>query len=261
MKKYLGLERYDDFEFENIILGAFDGLIIGDPFCEKRMFPYGEAQMTQFFMECKNRDIKIIYQSPMYLTDAVLSKETDRVAFLYEKMNVRCFLVQDIGLVTWIHEKYPKAEMIWSRYGRTRNSMLNGDFLLYLKEIGIRSYETNKLSRVRAISSLGLRPYAVFGWPSYQTINRECYSLYMENIYNCMCLRQCWREEVCLKHGAQKISIDGYMLGLKLTYENNPEFLQEIRNYGVDVMCWFADIRDAEGRLKNYENIGRDTRL
>ena len=47
MKKYIGLENYDELQpscFEEI---KADGFILGDPFCQRRMFRYGDGDMLE----------------------------------------------------------------------------------------------------------------------------------------------------------------------------------------------------------------------
>ena len=75
---YCALETYPEDAFVQLIGdSAVKGLILGDRFCQKRMFPDGLAQEIVFMKQAMESGKELLYQTPLYVTtrnwDTVLS--------------------------------------------------------------------------------------------------------------------------------------------------------------------------------------------
>lgn len=244
MKKWLGLENYDDLNIELIKKLDFDGFIIGDPFCTYRMFKYGDADLLWIIQDILKSGKAIIFQTPVYITDRNFKHVSEIISCLYEKYKVRKFLVQDIGLVEWITQKYPDCEIIWSHWGRNRNSMINHDFISFIKQLGICGIETNIKERISAISKAGLPVYAVYGNTTYNTLCRDCYNLYMLDCYDGLCQRECLNSEMYLVDKKIKMSIDGHLLGRKIQYPKDSDYYSFSIKYSENIMVYAHNCYD-----------------
>lgn len=102
MIKWLALENYDNLEINTIRKLNVQGVVVGDPFCSYRMFRYGDIDLFDFIKKCNQAGIQVIYQTPVYVTDRNFKYVTNSLEYLYEKLHVRKFLIQDVGLTDWL---------------------------------------------------------------------------------------------------------------------------------------------------------------
>ena len=76
---YIGLQRYAKEAVDNLLTINPDGVILGDLLCDRRMFPYGDVELTDLIQIFKNKCISGIYQTPMYATDGIFSSVLQKV--------------------------------------------------------------------------------------------------------------------------------------------------------------------------------------
>lgn len=69
MNLYLGLDNYDDVSKEKINNIRVSGFIVGDPFCQYKMFENGNYDLIRFIDNAIDAKKDIIYQIPAYVTD------------------------------------------------------------------------------------------------------------------------------------------------------------------------------------------------
>ncbi len=253
MKKYIGLENYDELQpscFEEI---KADGFILGDPFCQRRMFRYGDGDMLELVRTLSKIGKEIIYQTPMYVTDRTLPQTEKLIEFLHDKYGVKKLLVQDIGLTDWIVNRFSDAEIIWGHWGRNRNSLMNHDFVEFLIKLGITAIETDIPERINLIPKAGLPVYAVYGNIMYNTLSRECYNAYMLNKFDGCREREC-RGEMTLCSGNFKMTVDGHILGKKYQYPDNTAFFEAVKGNTENIMIYAADYEKAAKLINNLNN-------
>lgn len=245
MIKWLGLENYDNLEMAAIKKLNVQGLVLGDPFCPYRMFRYGNEELFDFIKECSQAKIQIIFQTPIYVTDRNFRYTTNVLEYLYERLHVKKFLVQDIGLTDWLSKTYLNAELIWSHWGRNRNSIMNHDFVSFLLDVGVRSIEINNRERVKAISKSGMSVYSVLGNVTYNTLSRDCYNQYMLDYYDGMCNRECLDKKMILKSKSIEMTIDGHLLGRKIKYPSEKEFVDCVSQFSENLIVYALNYETA----------------
>lgn len=245
MIKWLGLENYDNLSFDMLVKLKVDGLIVGAPFCSYRMFKYGYAGLLDFIKKANEFEIKIIYQTPVYVTDRNFKSVTNTIDYLYSELQVKKYLVQDIGLAEWIKQRYYDVDLIWSHWGRNRNSIMNHDFISFLIELGIKGIETNSKERIEAISKFGLSVYSVYGNTMYNTVSRECYNQYMLNRFDNMCKRECLNNFMFLKSRNIEMTIDGHLLGRRIKYPSDNDFCDFAAKFSDNLMIYALDYNEA----------------
>lgn len=247
MKQWAGLSQYDDITKEKLAASPFDGYVIGDLFCSKKMFAYGEAGLYRFADVLQAVNKEMMYQSKMYLTDRVFSDEMCKIRFLHEKCGVNKVLVQDIGLALSIREAFPSAEVIWSRMGRNRNSIMNHSMLDFLLSMGVRAIETDDTLKASLVANY-MNVYAVYGAVRYHTLSRDCYCRYLLNHFDGSCERECLKKKMTLSHEGFSMTVNGHMLGERLVYNESDEYFSVMSRYAENIIVYAENETDAEKR-------------
>ena len=134
-------------------------------------------------------------------------------------------IVHDIGVASEIFDCFPEMELIWGRMGYNRNPVANKSFFEFLKKYHVVSVETADPNRKRVFEAMGLKVYSIVGELKYQTVNRECYFLFQNDIFDNKCDRGCLKrqQEMVQKNGNVRMTVDGYMMGCKYDYSLLPE--------------------------------------
>ena len=249
MRKYIGLENYDDASSLLFESPAIDGIIVGDPFCSRKMFRYGEPDMLDYAHAICLANKEVIYQTPVYITSRNFNSVTSLIAYFHDKCQVKKYLVQDVGLVCWIRERYTDVDLIWSHWGRNRNSLMNHDFINFLICLGIAGIETDIPERIQKICKAGLPVYAVYGNTVYNTLSRECYNSYMLNRFDGTCQRECLHGDMSLCSKNISMTIDGHLLGRKMHYTKNAQFLRAVEENSNNIMIYACDCQTASNAL------------
>lgn len=256
MKKYLGLENYDEIQSEQIKTLNVDGFIAGDPFCPYRMFRYGDADMLDFVRVVCQTEKEILYQTPVYVTDRNFRKTADIIDFFHNKYNVKKFLVQDVGLTDWMVNRFSDIDIIWGHWGRNRNALMNHDFIEFLLRLGVSGIETNTLDRIQEIPESGLPVYVVYGNLVYNTLSRDCYNSYMLNRFDGMCERECLEGGMELHGNNFQMTVDGHILGRKFQYPKDTEFFETAKRNSNHIMIYAVDYQSAanliEDKIEKY---------
>lgn len=246
MKIFLGLEKYEyDFIAKIKDIPVFYGFILGDLFCDYRMFEYGYMGLCHLVSELTNSGKEVIYQTPLYITDRIFNDVKLNINYLYDKCKIKKFVVQDIALAKWISEEFEDATIIWGRMARNRNSILNRHYISFIKNIGVNAMETDIPTRINAISDFGMEIYGLYGAVKYSTVSRECYTKYFLNINDSNCERLCWNLNNYLEKDEIKMSIDGHFLGKEFVYQTDSEYWNSLKNRCLNIMFYATTLEDA----------------
>lgn len=220
---YIGLQRYTKETVEKLMSVNLDGVILGDLLCDRKMFPYGDVELTDLMKVFKNECISVIYQTPMYATDRIFSSVLQKVTYFYMNCLIDAVIVQDIGLASVIREKCSDLAIIWGRMGYARTPVINENTLLFYMQHGINAFECNNSKQAEYASQIGAVPYLVYGYPKYLTINRECYYRFEHNQFADDCAEGCLKHEKMLIPANNEIetTMDGYVLGWQHVYDES----------------------------------------
>ena len=244
---YLGIQRYTKENVEKITAIKPDGVILGDLLCNRKMFPYGDAQMTDLMREFTNAGISVIYQTPMYATDRIFSDVLQNVTYFYESDLIDAVIVQDIGLASAISKKCSDLTIIWGRMGYARTPVINKSTLRFYMQHGVSAFECKNSEQAEYAAQIGAVSYLVYGYPKYLTINRECYYRFEHDLFEHDCAEGCLKHEKMVIPANEGIetTIDGYALGWQYVYD------EHVKNAAAFDHCnIYADsLSDAEARL------------
>jgi len=241
-KIYIGLDIYDYKDFNYILANTqCDGLILGDLFCENRMFENGNNDLIKFFDILSKTKKDIIYQLPYYITSRNRTQIMNNLKTLQALKPDAIILVTDVGYANLIKNTYTTFRLSWSNMQRNRENSRNEYTYEFLKELGVDYIETPEKDTINNIRSHGIEPWLVYGFTRYKTFGRVCYvqQQLSQNLPEC--------RKTCIDSGyslvedrtGYELTMDGYILGKKFEYANDIIDKNE-------TICVYA---------KNYKNL------
>lgn len=231
----VGLSLYTTEIAQQIIANkSIHAVILGDPFCNKRMFKYENQSLIDIAKMLISNNVEIIYQTSKYITDRNFDREMVFVDYLLEELGVKKILVQDIGVVSYLKKKYPDVELIWSIWGRARLNAINEQFVRTLVNLGVNSVENEMIDRERTYEKLGLKVYSITRGITYSTLNRECYSKYLLGNFENTCRYECRCENSIQNETGFSLTVNGFLLNEK--YVNYRSFSRKMDGivYAID---------------------------
>lgn len=217
---YIGLARYTELDVKEIISMKPTGVILGDILCDKRMFPFSGQELNEYINQFVQNGIRVIYQTPMYLTDRIFEKVMSTINYYASRNLIDGVIVQDVGAVNKIKSDCPDLEVIWGRMGYARTPIINASTISFYIECGITGFECKTVRQANIATEMGGVPYLVYGWPAYSTINRECYYKFENNIFDDACCCGCLRKNKIMLSSCKDnaLTIDGYVIGFHAEY-------------------------------------------
>lgn len=213
---YVAAEFYSKSDIEMLAKEQdIQGVVLGDPYCQKRMFACGEPELPELAVYAHSLGLKVIVQTPCYLTDRIFEKQLDLLRYL--RGRGACdggVLVQDVGFASVLHKEAPELPLIWSQIGRTRNKAENVLFYQFLCGIGITGAELIDPSLAGHLEKLGLSAIYTNKEIRYSTVNRECYYIHELGLWDRSCGRGCVNRDVRLVNQQRGIdmAVNGYRL-------------------------------------------------
>lgn len=253
MALYCGLDFYTTEDINSLIqMEMIDGIVLGDLFCQRKMFEYGESQLYDYINIVGRSPKKLVYQTPIYITSRNRMQVIDTIKYIDSNFADSIILTQDIGMLKFIKDSCCNVKVAWSRMGRTREYSFNRLFYEALHELGVDLFETESLSMANDLTDSNIKPLFVYGNTQYRTIGRRCYCKYELNISKEECACYCRESEYEMEtvDGSYSMLIDGYMLGYKLKY--NPDILNTYRkNNDMQIVFYAKDYSDLQLHLSN----------
>lgn len=247
MMKYIALDQYEKEDIAKISeLPGIDGIVLGDLYCNKRMFAFSDYELIDYARKVCELGLQCIYQTPRYLTVRNFDSIMQLVLYLYKESLISKVIVQDIGAASFISRMCPELSIVWGYMGVSRNGAENLLNYSFLKRLGLAGIETDKISYIPYLQKLGFEVMVMQEHISYKTVNRECYYMHENDIYDGNCKRMCLCNTSSLTNQqcGFDFSIDGYTLGKKY----NPLEAQEI------LSCEFTDIITRSVSLPEFLN-------
>ena len=252
MNVYIGVEAVTD---ELLALlrteSGLRGVVLGDYTCTKRMFSGGFAEMVKFAFDVSGLGKEVVVQTPVYLTERNYEDAVKTVLFLHDECGVRRVLVQDVGYAKRVSGELQDMELIWSQMGRNRGSLVNLEFVRFLKNIGIRGFELSAPSRIQALAQVGLTAWACYGSFSYQSVSRNCFNQQIHREHLCR-REECLGKTCCLKGERTTLSVDGHFLGRRTVYDCSEVFWTVVQDCASAVI---VRGEDAESVRRHYDGI------
>lgn len=229
MEKNGYMARYETYDADRIdCLCQSDevrGVVLGDLFCQKRMFGNGTVDLILFLEKLMLAGKEAIYQAPLYVTSRNLDEVVSILKLLSGYKGKAYVIVQDFGTAQAASRDFPGIKLIWGQMGRVREHRFSDDFLDFLKLKGFYGMET---SSPELAARLAKRQMAVL-WGNarltYETLGRNCYLRYQTGVCDpAACLGGTYGLE--MENGSFSMTIDGYMLGKKIAYLDEETYFE-----------------------------------
>lgn len=221
MRIYGGLGRYTKEDLERICGNSrVQGIVLGDLFCQKRMFPSGFLGLADGIRYAHSCGKRVVYQPPLYATSKNMEEIDTILSLMEEERKDGVVLTGDIGLAALVRQKYASLSLCWNRMGRSREYSYNPAFFSFLKENQITCFETDKEETAQKLLQAGIEPWLVYGNLYYRTMGRICYCQYELGLDSFDCQEVCNTGGYSLRaeDGSFRMSMDGYLLGEELRY-------------------------------------------
>ena len=220
---YCGLQSYNDEALDKMLESSkIDGIIMGDLFCQKRMYDGGTPKMFEMLSRVGESGKRLIFQTPLYNPEQVFEQTAEQLAFIDRRFPGSAVSTSDIGIASWAMKECSNLTLVWNRFGRSRENYHSGSFFSFLKMMGFVGFETDLLAEARRASK-EVEPWLVYGAEKYNSMGRICYYRYQLGQDSMNCEKYCRNAEyeMRLKENGQSFSIDGYILGERRSYSDN----------------------------------------
>lgn len=234
------LIRYETYDKDRIKRLCEDtkigGIVMGDLFCKKRMYPNGFVDEIFFVKQVLDSDKELIYQAPLYVTSRNIDEVISILNFIKESKKDCAVIVQDFGTAELIRREYSKLRLIWGQLGRVREKRFSDEFLQFLVEREFYGMETSDTGLAKRLIMKGLIPYIGNAVLQYQTVGRNCYLQYEADICDPKaCLDGCYSLKG--EDNSIEMTIDGFMLGKRLQHLSNDKFEEMIHKcHGIPLV-------------------------
>lgn len=254
MRLYCGLDYYAPGDPESLLLNEeITGLVLGDLFCQRRMFDFGEMGFMDAVKQVCQAGREIVYQTPLYVTPDNFASVCDTLGYLNE-LGKGKVLLQDVGLARKVREAYPSLVPVWSRMGRSREYTFGSEFLRFLKSCGVEAFETDRPEMAQPLSQCGLGAWLVYGNLHYRTVGRVCYTRYQTGCPEDNCAALCRQSNLRMQLADDPsfpMTVDGYILGERLSYSDGVPAAAA----GAETVVMYArNMKELEERLRAFRN-------
>ena len=153
------------------------GIILGDLFCQKRMFEYADFSLSEIARQARELNLQIIFQTPLYLTSKNFEQTFHLISYLSEANLVDGVFLHDIGLLQRL-KNMGRLNLWWDRYSYNRDIVVSEELVSFLTENGISSIEVTRISDVDTVIANGNSSLINIYSPKVISFGRICYTEY-----------------------------------------------------------------------------------
>lgn len=223
----IALETYDASTIEKIAANPeIDGVVLGDMYCNYRMFPGGSAELGDRMRQLKNAGKKVCYQTPCYLTDTIFDREVQNICYWNQQGLIDGVFLQDIGLLRKMGNLDTGLLLVWSYMGVARNRAVNLMHYQFLESLAPVVIVADQPRHCQLLGEQGIPSMLMYGRITYATVNRICYYTYENHLCGTDCRRACLdgKQHMVNETFRLDMSVDGYMLGKKYVYTESDQY-------------------------------------
>jgi hypothetical protein len=156
------------------------GIILGDLFCQKRMFENDLFDLLDIARSAKDLGFEVVFQTPVYNTTRTMDPTLALIRKLAGDGRLDAILVHDIGVVQAIQE-VKGVELWWDRFSFNRDFVPNAPLMEFLRGQGISRVEVIHPAHVPAVADHGLGVLLYGYGPEIASFGRICYTEYFLN--------------------------------------------------------------------------------
>lgn len=222
------------------------GIIIGDPFCQRRMFTNGQFDLPSFAIQAKWNQLSVALQTPVYMTSRVFDEILQLVNYLHSHEALDLLMVQDIGLLKTIKNQYPDIAICWSLWGDSRSHIITSEFLDFIIPLGVKYIETDRASRIEFIRNQGLGIGYCVNSPKVATFGRVCYTEHLLE-------QDCHNKALCRQQPLELFSeLNNISYKVSGHYLESPTRARKPFVENVDFLTWYAEnLKDLSSEMES----------
>lgn len=171
--------------------GKADGVVLGDLFCQKRMFAGEWFDVEELAGRARAAGLEVVFQTPMYNTPRDFEPTLALVERLAGRGLVDAVMLHDVGVLAACAGL--DAALWWDRHGFNRDFVPSAPLLEFLRENGVARVEGLHPRHAVAIRAGGAEPLLYCFGPHVASFGRICYTEYFRN-------EPCGRKILCRDH-------------------------------------------------------------
>lgn len=212
--KLLSSDTYAIEDIDTIAsIHTIDGVVLGDEFCQRRMFVHGEADLTTIAFGLHRAGKSVVYRTPYYLTSRTFDRAWQLFNSLADNSGCSTVITNDIGFCNKL-SSMAGIRIIWGQFA-SRNEASSLSELMFLKDLGVTHVELARHELSRVLERVGLIPLYASDKTIHDTVNRECLYIHEKGIWGSDCHRGCIMDPLILSNPGSgfKTTIDGHVLG------------------------------------------------
>jgi hypothetical protein len=180
--------------------GHATGVILGDLFCQKRMFENEWFDVLDLAACAHGMGLQIVFQTPAYNTTRTIEPTLALMRKLAAAQLMNAALVHDIGVVDAVRE-LRGIELWWDRFSFNRDFIPNAPLIAFLKNQGVARVEVTRPAHVHSVDDSGCTALLYAYGPDIASFGRTCYT---EQFLN----ESCERKILCARTKPFIASID-----------------------------------------------------
>lgn len=173
---YVTAQRWSP-EVLEALKGRATGVILGDLFCQKRMFENEWFDLFELAQMARQLGFNVIFQTPAYNTTRTAEATLSLARKLAASSLIDAAFAQDIGMVEAMAGTIG-AELWWDRFSFNRDFVPNAYLIDFLLAHGVTRIEVLHPAHVRDVTARGASAL-VYGYgPEIAAFGRICYTEY-----------------------------------------------------------------------------------
>ncbi len=171
---FVTAQRWTD-EAVDAMSGQITGIVVGDLFCQKRMFENELYDVLSVAARARDRGLDVVFQAPMYNSSRSFETTLALINGLRREHLIQAVLLHDIGLLRCLSGS-PDIKLWWDRFGFNRDMLVSGPLIAFLRDHGISAMELVRPAHIGDLEALGM-PVVLFSYgPNIVTFGRSCYT-------------------------------------------------------------------------------------
>lgn len=199
MEIYVTAQRWTEQLLRDVCSRGVTGVILGDLFCQKRMFTHEWFDVPDFARLAREMGVGVIFQTPVYNTPHTIEPTLSLIYKLSAAGLLDAALVHDIGLLTELG-RLP-IERWWDRFAFNRDFVPNAYLVDFLGRHGISRVEALRPIHINPVADAGSSVLLYAYGPEIASFGRVCYTEYFLG-------EPCERKILCRQPRAYIASVD-----------------------------------------------------
>lgn len=191
MNVYITAQRWSKSLLE-ALQGNASGVILGDLFCQKRMFAHEWFDVLDFSQHARLLGFDVIFQTPAYNTPRTFEATINLLGKMYSQQLLDAVLLHDIGVLHALKD-LAGVEFWWDRFSFNRDIVPNTFLVEFLRKQGVGQIEVSRAHDIDDLTRDGCGVLLYGYGPDVVSFGRICYTEYFMS-------EPCEQKILCCQH-------------------------------------------------------------